>query len=135
MKTLQDFLNSNPIDNITSEVAVSDRFKDDEGKLFKFKIKAMNNKTFEDLRKRSMKMKGRTFDLDSRAYNLSIVIENTLEPDFKDADSLAKMGCANPEQYVERVLLAGEINTLADEITKLSGFDTSMEDLVEEAKN
>ncbi|MBN2980112.1 phage tail assembly chaperone [Cohnella algarum] len=133
--SLQDFLNANPVDNLTEEVVVSPRFKDQDGNPLKFRIKAMTNKVFDDLRKRHTRVKGRKSEFDAGAFNLSVVIGHTLEPSFKDAASLQKLGCDTPEEYVERVLLAGEVTTLVNEIQKLSGFDIDMADLVEEAKN
>lgn len=135
MSTLQDFLNANPVDDLTEEVVVSDRFKDKEGNALKFKIKVMTNAKFNELRRRATKQKGRKIEFDPNAFQLGIVIEHTLEPDFKNAESLQKLGCMNPEQYVEKVLLPGEIVELASQIQKLSGFDVEMEELVEEVKN
>lgn len=136
MSSLQEFLNSNPIDNLTDEVVVSDRFKDKDGNLLKFKIKAMTNPEFEELKKKALKSKkGGKFEFDSARFNNDIVINYTLVPDFKDAESIKKMGCMSPEQYLGRVLLAGEVQELAQQISKLSGFDQDMDSMVEEAKN
>lgn len=136
MSTLQDFLNSNPVDNLTEEVVVSNRFKDKEGNFLKFKIKAMSGPEFEDVRKRSttIQKKGKV-EFNAQRFNNTSVINNTLEPSFKDAESIKKLGCSTPEEYLNKVLLPGEIATLAEHIQKLSGFDTDMEELVEEAKN
>ncbi|MEF3309518.1 XkdN-like protein [Paenibacillus sp. GYB004] len=131
MSTLQEFLNANPVDNLTDEVAISPRF----GSL-KFKIKAMTNREFDDIRKRATRIsKGRKVEFDAQAFNTTVIINHTLQPDFKDAESIKKLGCTTSEEYLNRVLLSGEIASLAAEIQKLSGFDVEMEDLVEEAKN
>ncbi|MCC8435482.1 XkdN-like protein [Brevibacillus sp. M2.1A] len=135
MSTLQDFLNANPVDNLTDEVYISERFKDKDGNPFLFKIRAMTNREFNDIRKRATKIKGRKAEFDAEAFNKAIVIEHTIVPDFKNVESLKSLGCATPDQYLERVLLSGEVVELASQIQKLSGFDTEMETLVEEAKN
>lgn len=134
--SLQDFLNANPVDGLTEEVIVSKRFKDAEGNLLKFKIKAMTSAEFEDVRKRSTTIhkKGKV-EFNAQQFNTTSVINNTLEPDFKDAASIQKLGCTTPEQYLNKVLLPGEIATLAERIQRLSGFDVDMDELVEEAKN
>lgn len=136
MSTLQDFLNSNPVEGLTEDVTVSSRIKDAEGNLLKFTIKAMSGEGFEDIRKRSTTVlkKGKV-DFNASRFNITCVINNTVEPSFKDAESIKKLGCTTPEQYLNKVLLPGEIATLAAHIQKLSGFETDMEDLVEEAKN
>lgn len=136
MSSLQEFLNANPVDNLTAEVTISDRFKDQEGNVLKFKIKAMTNQEFEMLRKKALKpKKGGKFEFDSAIFNNDIVLNYTVVPDFKDAESIKKMGCTSPEQYLGRVLLAGEVQELAQQISKLSGFDQDMDELIEEAKN
>lgn len=136
MSTLQQFLNANPVDNLTVEVPISDRFKDREGNLLQFTIKAMTSNAFEEARKKSMKIKkGGKMEMDFQKFNNTIVIEHTIVPDFKDAESIRQIGCANPEDYLSKVLLAGEVAELSDQIQKLSGFNKNMEDLVEEAKN
>lgn len=139
MSSLQEFLNNNPVDNLTAEVVVSERFRDKNGNILKFKIKAMTNEEFEEIRKAAMRVsfsKGkRSLDFDVRRFNELIVINNTVDPNFKDAESIKKLGCVTPEQYLNKVLLAGEIAELAQQIQKLSGFGKDMDELVEEAKN
>lgn len=139
MSALQEFLNTNPVDNLTAEVPISNRFTDKDGKLLKFKIKAMTNDEFEEIRKSSTKVdmrKGkRSVDFNSKKFNMQLVINHTIDPDFKNAESIKKVGCATPDQYLNKVLLSGEIAELAQQIQALSGFETDMEDLVEEAKN
>lgn len=133
---LQEFLNANPVDNLTEEVSVSPRFKDEAGNPLKFVIKAMTNQEFEDIRKASTEIrKGRKVEFDAQKFNLKMVINHTIIPNFKDAESIKKLGVRTPEEYVERVLLSGEVTTLANKIQALSGFDVSMEDLIDEAKN
>lgn len=134
--TLQDFLNAHPVDNLTEEVVVSDRFKDADGNVLKFKIKAMTNPEFDELRKRSTEIKkNRKIEFDVSKFNCGVVINHTIEPSFKDAESIKKLGCATPEEYLNKVLLAGEIATLAEHIQRVSGFTTEMSELVDEAKN
>jgi hypothetical protein len=133
--SLQDFLNAHPVDNLTDEVAVSTRLSDKNGPL-KFKIKAMSSQEFDEIRKACTNVKkGRKVEFDAQRFNLKVIINNTLVPSFKDVESIKKLGCLTPDDYVQKVLLPGEISTLAQKISELSGFDTDMEELVEEAKN
>ncbi len=138
MSKLQAFLNQNVVDDITEEVMISERFKDEGGSILKFKIKAMTNSEFELARKKalSMKMKkGGSVEFDNQKFNEHIVINHTADPNFKDAESIKELGCITPEQYLNRVLLAGEIAELADRIRQLSGFDKTFEEDIEDAKN
>ncbi|MEC0310185.1 XkdN-like protein [Paenibacillus lautus] len=133
---LQDFLNANPVDNLTEEVAISPRFKDEKGNQLKFTIKAMTPAEFEDIRKKSTQIKkGKKVEFDNQLFNLSIAINHTVNPDFRNAESIKKLGLATPEDYVQKVLLAGELSTLVQKINELSGFDVAMNDLVDEVKN
>ncbi|KZS45700.1 XkdN-like protein [Paenibacillus glucanolyticus] len=133
---LQDFLNANPVDNLTEDVSISPRFKDEKGNPLKFTIKAMTPGEFEDIRKKATQIKkGKKVEFDNQLFNLSIAINHTVSPDFRNAESIKKLGVATPEDYVQKVLLAGELSTLVQKINELSGFDVAMNDLVEEVKN
>ncbi len=135
MSKFQEFLNKNTVDNLTAEVIFSERLKDNDGKFFKAKIKAMTDGEFEDYRKRSMTTKkGGKFELDLLQFNSQIVVGNTLDPNFKDADSIKSVGAATPQQYLSKVLLAGEIAELSKQIQRFSGFETDLEELKQEVK-
>ncbi|HAT4309272.1 phage tail assembly chaperone [Clostridium perfringens] len=135
MSKLTDFLLNNTVENLTEEVIVSDRFKVD-GEILKFKIKAVNPDEFSDLQKQCTKVgkKGKV-NFDSKMFNEQLIINYTVDPNFKDAEVVKKAGCMTPEQLVNKVLLAGEVATLVEEISALSGFDKDLEELREEAKN
>ncbi|MFS8534840.1 MAG: hypothetical protein FWJ65_06735 [Limnochordales bacterium] len=136
MSKLQEFLNSHPIKGLTAEVAVSDRFKDEKGNVLKFKISAMTNPQWEHYRREAMTIKTKqgTLDLNLDKLNKLIVINHTIDPNFKDAASIQALGCQTPEEYLDAVLLPGELAQLSQEIQRLSGFKP-MDELVEEAKN
>lgn len=89
MGALQDFLNGNTIENITAEVAISERFKAKDGNILKLKIKAMTEDEFENERSAATKTgkKGKV-DINNKLFNSSIIINNILEPNFKDAQSI-----------------------------------------------
>ena len=132
---LQEFLNSTNA-GLKEKVAVSERLKIEKGEYFLFEIKAAEQKQFEELQKKNTiyGKKGKvTFN--NVSFQNELIIENTIYPNFKDAESIKKLNCSSPEEYVEKVLLPGEISRLADCILKLSGFDNDFEDRLESAKN
>jgi len=131
MSALLEFLIENPVDNLTAEVIVSSRLAK-----FPFKIKGMTGPEFSEYQKLSTKIsRHKKVEFDSKTFNELVVLNHTLEPNFRDAESIKKAGCQTPEQFLYKSLLAGEINELAQQITALSGFDKDIEDTVEEAKN
>jgi hypothetical protein len=131
MSNLMQFLIDNPVDNLTAEVVVSPRLAK-----FPFKIKGMTGPEFSEYQKLSTKIgRHKKVEFDSKIFNELVVLNHTVEPNFRDAESIKKAGCQSPEQFLYKSLLAGEISELAQQISSLSGFDKEFEDDVEEAKN
>ena len=135
MSKLMDFLVNNTVENLNEEVVISDRFKVD-GEILKFKIKAVTPDEFSDLQKQCTKIgkKGK-MNFDSKMFNEQLIVNYTVEPNFKEAEAIKKAGCITPEQLLNKTLLAGEVATLVEQISTLSGFDKDLEELREEAKN
>lgn len=134
MSKLQDFLNKNVISDQTEEVIISDRFQDEKGELLKFKIKSIPMGEYKAFQKSCTKMSKNGAEFDAIGFNEKMVIAGVVDPNFKEAESIKSLGCTTPEQYLNKVLLPGEVLTLANKIFELSGFKDFSE-LVEEAKN
>lgn len=131
MSKLLEFLVQNPVDNITEEIIVSQRLKD-----YPFKIKAMTGQQFSEYQRIATVLgKKKNVSFNSAKFNEMVVVNHTVEPNFRDAASITEAGCQTPEQFMYKSLLAGEISELANKISILSGFDSDMDELVEEAKN
>ena len=132
MNALQQFLIENPVDNITEEIIVSERLKQ-----FPFKVRAITGAEYNDYQTRSIENpnspKKRKFN--TKKFNELIVLNHTVEPNFKDAEFLKKSGGVDSAGLLYRTLLDGEISKLAESILQLSGFDTDLEDEIEEVKN
>ena len=137
MSKLQQFLNANPVSGMTKEAVVSDRFKDEEGNILKFTIRAISPSEFEEIRKKALIVKkgGKEIEFDTGKFNMDLIVNCTVDPNFKDAESIKALGCVSPDQYVNKVLLAGEVEELANQIREFSGFDKDLDELVDEAKN
>jgi len=131
MSKLLDFLVEHPVDNLTDEVVVSPRLAQ-----FPFKIKAIGGLAFSEYQKLATKVgRHNKVEFDSKTFNELVVLNHTVDPDFRDAESIKKAGCTSPEQFLYKSLVAGEISELAQRISSLSGFDKEPDELVEEAKN
>ena len=64
-----------------------------------------------------------------------MVINNTVEPNFKSATLLEAFKVTNPKDLINKVLISGEFFAIAEEIGKLSEFDLDINAKVEQAKN
>ena len=140
MSALKEFLVENSdIVGKEVEVPISPRFKDKEGNLLKFKIRPMTGDEFGKYQKQctTLNVNGRKKEtiFDSGKFNLLCIINHCIDPDFKDADFLKQLGVQTPEQAVSKTLLAGEIVELGNQVTKVSGFDTDINEEIEAAKN
>lgn len=131
MSTLLEFLADNPVDNITEDVVISQRLAK-----FPFKIRAMTGDEFTEYQKMATTIaRHKKASFDSKLFNEQVIINHTVEPNFKDAATLKKVGCTTPQQFINKCLLAGEISELTKRISALSGFDTEINEVVAEAKN
>lgn len=132
---LSQFLINNPVNDLTKEVYVSSRFKDENGNKIPFKIKAISGEEYASYRKQALRVSKNGVEFDTKKFNELIIINHTLDPNFRDAEAIKATGCMTPEQFMYRSLLAGEIDALAAKITDLSGFNTTVEEARETVKN
>lgn len=129
MKSLEDFLALPNVDEITEEVFVSKR-------LGTFKVKAMTADEHGEYMKRARgKVNKDGIDFDSSKFNLLICAGQTIEPSFSNAELLKKANCSTATELIKKKLLAGEIAELANKICEISGFDSDINEDIEEAKN
>jgi hypothetical protein len=137
MSKLQDFLKTSvDVSQITAEVPLSDRFRDGDGKLLLFTIKAVTIEEYGRYQKDATVVDGdgnSAFDL--HKMHMKVVVNHTVDPNFADIASIEAAGVKTPEHLVAKKLKTGEIDRLADEIMKLSGFGEDMDKLRKEAKN
>lgn len=130
---LVSFLQQNPVDEIVQQVSVPGRLAK-----FKFKVRPMNQKQFNAYQRISTTFaqgKNKETKFDSGKFNELVIINQVVEPNFKDANLLSAAGVTTPEQYLNKFFLAGELGNLVEEICVLSGFVTPDAQLEEEVKN
>lgn len=128
--TLADFLIEGCEGSENKEVVISKRLSKHP-----FTIKPMSGKEYYEYVKASTKILSKKAEFDAERFNIMVIVNHTINPNFKSADDIKKAGCTLPEQYLNKVLFAGEIVELAKQISEISGFNESMDDLVIEAKN
>ena len=118
------------------EVIISKRFLGEDGKPVPFKIRSLTQEENAAIIKaatRQKKVDGQWQDsIDANELSARTVVEATIFPDFRSAELCEKYGTTDPVQVPGKMLLAGEFARLIDAVSKLSGFDKSLD---EEAKN
>ena len=129
---LQEFLNKGKsVKGIEKKIVVGERFKDEAGKDMAFTIKALSAEQLDKYREDA-----RTNNyFSSNKFNTAVVINGCKYPNFKDAESIKERNCHTPEDFVNDVLLPGEIDMISLEVQKLCGYNISVNELIEEAKN
>lgn len=118
------------------EVVISRRFLGEDGKPVPFKIRSLTQEENAAIIKaatRQKKVDGQWQDsIDTNELSARTIVEATVFPDFRSAELCETYGTKDPVQVPGKMLLAGEFGRLIDAVSKLSGFDKSLD---EEAKN
>ncbi|MEC0233597.1 phage portal protein [Paenibacillus kribbensis] len=139
MSDLTLFYAENVAAEITEEIALSERFKDAEGKPLLWKIRSVSENETSTIRKEStkkVKVKGvYQPETDSDIFTAKLVVAGVVYPNLKDAGLQNSYGVLGAESLVRKMLLAGEYTTLVDRIQTLSGYDRDINDLMDEVKN
>lgn len=135
MSNLHAFLHPEQPEN--QKIVISNRFKDENGEVVPFEIKALTEAETEALRKAAtITYKNRTgateSKLDAAKLTRLLVISGTVTPDFRAKELCDAYGVIDPEQALGKMLLAGEYAKLSEAILSLSGMG---EDTEAEAKN
>lgn len=135
MSALSAFLNPT-ITIEEKEVIISKRFLGEDGKPVPFKIRSLTQEENAAIIKaatRQKKVNGQWQDsIDANELSARTVVEATIFPDFRSAELCERYGTKDPVQVPGKMLLAGEFSRLIGAVSKLSGFDKSLD---EEAKN
>lgn len=116
------------------EVVISKRFLDEKGNPAPFKIRALTQEENDKITKqatRRTKEDGQSVErLDNADYARRIILEATVEPDFRAKEMCDRYGVPDPLQVPGKMLLSGEYRKLMDAILELSGFGDPLEDEV-----
>lgn len=135
MSALSAFLNPT-VTTEEKEVVISKRFLGEDGKPVPFKIRSLTQEENAAIIKaatRQKKVDGQWQDsIDANELSARTIVEATVFPDFRSAELCERYGTKDPVQVPGKMLLAGEFSRLIDAVSKLSGFDKSLD---EEAKN
>lgn len=100
-----------------------------------FKIRAMTNTEYRAFTKAAYVSKNGKREFDNIKFTEAVVLDCTIEPNFRKVEAIENAGCATPDQFLHKVLLPGEIDKLANEIARHSGFGVQdVEEAYEDTK-
>ena len=141
MTNMEVFLKQNAVQKENKKVAVSERFKDEDGKVVEWEIRPLTAQEDQILREANKEIKelkgkkGQLFpQLDSNKYSAMLITACVVYPDLQNQELQDSYGVKNKHDLLTAMLLPGEFQDLFAEVQKINGFKT-LEDLTEEAKN
>lgn len=142
MSNLQAFFAQNVEKPDIVERVVSERFKDENGNPIKWKIGAVTSDKDAAIRKectRKVPMPGQRGvympETDIDLYTTKLIVESVIFPDLRNAELQDSYGVKGAEALLRKMLLPGEFIELSKVVQEVNGYDKSMDELVEEAKN
>ncbi|MEG2521251.1 MAG: phage portal protein [Anaerovoracaceae bacterium] len=142
MNNLKAFFAENVKEEETTKVAVSNRFKDENGKIIPWEIKAVTSQRDEELREKSTKrvdVEGnpgvKVPELDVNTYIGLLISECVVFPDLHNAELQNSYKVMDASSLAKIMLKGGEYQELSKQIQKVNGFNIKFEDEVDEAKN
>lgn len=127
--------------NEVVEYVASERFKDDNGNPYAWKLQAISSEQDERLRKDCTKKvpvgrRGQyTQDVDTDKYIAKVCVASTVEPNLNSAEFQDAFGVHSGEELLRKLLKPGEYTDFKAKVMEVNGYDLSMDELVDEAKN
>lgn len=142
MSNLSAFLRQNAVVQENVKVAVSKRFLKEDGKPMEWEIKTITAAEEESIRKactKRVQLPGKrnqyTEQTDQDAYVRKLATACTVFPNLNDVDLQDSYEVMGADNLLTAMLLPGEYAELMTKIQEITGYDVTMEDKVDEAKN
>ena len=135
------FMAGNADKNETVKYVASKRFAV-KGKPVEWEIKSVDSDLDEAIRKECTKKvpvpgkRGQyTQEVDTDKYLAKLCVTCTVFPNLNDAELQNSYGVKDGVALLKKMLKPGEYTEYKTKVMEVNGYDMSMEDLVEEAKN
>ncbi|MGN7402734.1 phage tail assembly chaperone [Cytobacillus praedii] len=142
MNKLSAFLSQNAVKVENVKYAVSKRFLDENKKPMEWEICSITSTEDEDIRKACTKKvpvpgKRNQFvpETDYNAYLGKLAAKCTVFPNLNDVELQNSYGVMGDDALLKTMLTPGEYADYVAKIQEVNGFEATMEELVEEAKN
>lgn len=127
--------------NDTVKYVASKRFKE-KGKPVEWELKAISSSMDEAIRKDCTKKipivgkRGQyNQETDTDKYIGKLCVACTVYPNLNDAELQDAYGVKSGDELLKKMLLPGEYTEYKAKVMEVNGYDMSMEELVDEAKN
>ena len=141
MSDFSVFMAGNAIVNESVKYVASKRFVLDK-KPVEWEIKAVSSDLDESIRKECTKrvpIQGKrgqyNQETDTDKYIGRLCVASTVYPNLNDAALQDSYGVKTPDDLLKKMLLPGEYTDYKAKVMEVNGYDMSMEELVDEAKN
>ena len=129
MSKLEDFLEIRDVSDITETIKETI-----DGKELEFVVRPITEQEHNDFQKRATVVNKNQVSFNKGRYNELTLSACIVEPNFGDAEFLAKMKCQTKGEFFNKKFPAGVVEDISQKIQKLSGFET-FEMEIESAKN
>ena len=141
MSDFSMFMAGNAAKEETVKFVASNRFVN-KGKPVEWEIKAIDSELDEAIRKECTKRvpvvgkRGQyNQETDTDKYIGKMCAACTVYPNLNDAELQDSYGVKTPDALLKKMLKAGEYTEYKAKVMEVNGYDMSMEELVDEAKN
>lgn len=141
MSDFSVFMAGNANVNETTKYVASKRFVQNK-KPVEWELKPVSSSLDEAIRKECTKKvpiagkRGQyTQEIDSDKYIGKLCVACTVYPNLNDAELQDSYGVKSGDELLKKMLLPGEYTEYKNKIMEVNGYDMSMEELVDEAKN
>lgn len=141
MSDFSVFMAGNALKGDTVKFVASKRFVI-KGKPVQWEIKAIDSDTDEAIRKECTKRvpiagkRGQyNNETDTDKYIGKMCVACTVYPNLNDAELQDSYGVKGADALLKKMLLPGEYTEYKAKVMEVNGYDMSMEELVDEAKN
>lgn len=133
------FMKQNALNKENEIVVISDRFKNKDGSNAGWTIRPLGSEEHNKLRSECLSIEGKgrkaIQKFDQQKYITKLVVSGVVEPDLHSKELQDSYGVMGAESLVNKMLYAGELDSLVGSIQEISGIGKDFSDLVEEAKN
>ena len=141
MSDFSVFMAGNVIKDETIKYVASDRFKE-KGKPVEWELKAIDSELDELIRKECTKRvpipgkRGQyNMETDTDKYLGKMCVACTVYPDLNNAELQDSYGVKTPDALLKKMLKSGEYTEYKAKVMEINGYDISMDELVDDAKN